>query len=375
MKIMQTVSSFIFGGMVACALAVGGSARAETNDLPQFQEVLRVLRANLAGVNDEELNRAAVAGLLSQFYPRVMLATNATPGVESDERVSRVSVYDRAYGYIRVATVGKGLADQIASAYAGLVQTNRLKGLVLDLRFATGVDYDAAAKAADRFLAKEQLLLDWQDGSARSAAKPDPIRLPVAVLVNHQTAAAAEALAAVLRETDVALLIGASTAGGAHVFKEFTLSDGQKLRIAAGSVQTGGGKKLTSAGVVPDIAVAVLGEDEMVFFSDPFSQMPGSSSRARSPGPAAASAATRSARRRINEAELVRLQREGQDDGSSPPDGRAGRLLREGQEANESAASARSGEENAVPVIRDPALARALDLLKGIAILGQTRRP
>src|SRR5438477_100862 len=80
--------------------------------------------------------------------------------------------------------------------------------LVLDLRFADGRDYKAAANAADRFLSTEQPVLDWDEGTVRSTAKADAIKVPVAVLVNQETGGAAEALAAALRETDAAVLIG-----------------------------------------------------------------------------------------------------------------------------------------------------------------------
>jgi C-terminal processing protease CtpA/Prc len=250
--------------------------------------------------------------------------------------------------------VRKGLADQVALAYESLLQTNKLKGLVLDLRFAGGQEYEAAAKVADRFLTKEVALLDWQEGSAHSAAKSEAIKLPVVVLVNRQTTAAAEALAAVMRETDVAVLIGAPTAGAAHLFKEFALSDGRKLRIASGSVQLGDGKKLSSEGVTPDIQVTVAGDDEALVFADPYSQI--ARSQSASAAPTQTSSSARQPRRRINEAELVRLQREGLDAGepatpvTRPP-----------------------ADDNAEPVVRDPALARALDLLKGISVLGQAR--
>ena len=364
MKILK----WILSSIPAAVLALGGIAVAKadtnTNDLPHFQEMLRVLRANLAGVTDDELNQAAVNGLLNQLYPRVMLVTNAAPATDSPGRVSRSALYDKVYGYIRVPEVGKGLAEQIASAYAGLTQTNQLKGLVLDLRFAGGVDYESAAKTVDLFLSKERPLLDWQDGSARSTAKSNAIKVPLAVLVNGQTTAAAEALAAVLRETEVALIVGAPTAGGAHAFKEVALSNGRKLRIASGSVTTGGGTKLTAEGVSPDIMVAVNSEDETLYFLDPFALPAGVTSRSRGGGSAQDSSTTRQTRRRVNEAELVRLQREGQEArdpaaaASSPAPG-----------------ATRSTEENAEPVIRDPALARALDLLKGITIIGQARQP
>src|SRR2546428_13240443 len=45
-----------------------------TNDTPEFQEVYELLRANLAGTDEGELNRAAVRGLLSQLQSRASLS-------------------------------------------------------------------------------------------------------------------------------------------------------------------------------------------------------------------------------------------------------------------------------------------------------------
>ncbi|HKI72408.1 MAG TPA: hypothetical protein VKA81_08540, partial [Verrucomicrobiae bacterium] len=53
-------------GMMAF-LVIRPGMRAETNDSPHFQEVFRLLRANLPNVSEEELNQAAVQGLLHEF--------------------------------------------------------------------------------------------------------------------------------------------------------------------------------------------------------------------------------------------------------------------------------------------------------------------
>src|SRR5439155_16913447 len=211
------------------------------------------------------------------------LVTNDSPASASAEAtlVSQAAVYDKSYGYLRVARVAAGLAEQLKSAYEKLNATNKLKGLVLDLRFADGHDFTAAANAADRFLSKEQPLLSWEEDSAHSTAKSNAIDVPVSVLINRQTVGAAEALAAVLRETDGSVLIGARTAGQAHVFKEFNLANGQRLRIATGQVQLGTRKSLSVRGVAPDIEVAVKSDDEKAYFADAFKLLPRSVAQLR----------------------------------------------------------------------------------------------
>src|SRR5208282_4163866 len=102
--------------------------------------------------------------------------------------------------------------------------------------FADGTDYEAAAKVADCFLNSDRPLLDWQTGSARATKKADAIAAPVAILVNGRTTGAAEALAAVLRDANVGLILGATTAGQASLYKVFPLSNGQELRVAVAPV-------------------------------------------------------------------------------------------------------------------------------------------
>ena len=348
------LNSLLAALMVFFAIQQG--SRAETNDLPHFQEVFRLLRANLPNVSEEELNRAAVQGLLNQFYPRVILVTNGAPAGARPKGslLSRTTVYDESYGYLRVARVALGLADEIKSAHDKLDATNKLKGVVLDLRFADGQDYTAAANAADRFLSREQPLLDWDEGSIHSTGKADAINIPVTVLVNRRTAGAAEALAAALRETDAAVLIGSRTAGQARIFKEFDLSNGQRLRVATGQVSVGKGKPLSATGVAPDIEVPVSGEDEMAYFADAYKIFSRPAAQLRVTNNAAQTGSTnRASRHRLNEAELVRMQREG----LSPDD------------QDVAAPALKKGEDSTEQLVRDPALARALDLLKGIAIV------
>jgi C-terminal processing protease CtpA/Prc len=263
--------------------------------------------------------------------------------------VSSTALFDESYGYIRIGNVGPKLPEEFRLGLQKLSATNQLKGLVLDLRYANGTDYAAATKVADRFLGSEQPLLDWGRGIVNSTDKTNAFRAPVAVLVNHFTAGAAEALAAVLRHADVGLLIGTNSAGQASITRDFTLSNGDVLRVAVSPVKLAGGEVMEE--LKPDIRVDVNPEDEKAYFVDAYKVLP-------KPGlPAATNVAslsvTNKPRRRLNEAELVRMLREGEN-----PDEEVVRVAR---------------PELARPVITDPALSRAIDLLKALAVVRNTR--
>ncbi len=210
----------ILGGATAAWLASAPMVRADatTNPPPDFKEVYDLIRSHLAGESEANLDQAAVQGLLDKLRSKVSLVSNTAQTNAGPEKslLTKSVIYDGPVAYLRVGQVGEGLAGQITSSLKDLSVSNQLKGVVIDLRFADGHDYAAAANAADLFLSKEVPLLDWGGGFVQSKAKTDAITLPLAVLVNQQTAAAAEALAAVLRETRPRHDLGRNHRGRSH---------------------------------------------------------------------------------------------------------------------------------------------------------------
>jgi hypothetical protein len=349
--------------LLAFSLVSHASAGDATNRPPSFQEVYDLVRTHLDGVTDAELQRDAVDGLVKQLQPRVQLVTgqSETNSATLGPLLTRSTVYDGPVAYCRIARVSDGLVRDLETVLKELSSTNRLEGLVLDLRFASGGDYAAAAGMADLFASSNRMLLDWGTGVARSSAKADAVKLPVAVLVNRQTSGAAEALAAVLREVGVGLILGANTAGRALLADEFPLKNGQRLRVVRGGIRLGNGEILSPDGVKPDIEVAVSAAAELAYWNDPYAALPAGTNlvagSTASGTNTLATAIDHIAVRRLNEAELVRERREGLDF---------------------SANAEGSGEPNAAPekpAVRDPVLSRALDLIKGLALVRQMRTP
>ena len=341
-------------GMFACR----GTA-AESMDFP---EVYQLLKANLAGVSEQELNAAAVKGLLDQLGSKASLVEDGVLIASTNGSRTAVSaeIFDKHFAYVRINTLAVGVGAEVQSSYDQLRSTNNLKGLVIDLRYAGGQNYVAAVALADRFFAAETDLVDWGEGWKRSSAKTNAISLPTAVLVNRKTSGAAEALAGILRQRDVGLLIGTNTAGQASVVKIFPLKTGQRLRVAVAPLKVADGHELPLSGMKADIEVEVSPEDELAYYNDAFKVL---AKPAKPPtlstNESIASGTNRAPRRRLNEAELVRMNRDGQS------------LEREPVSANLTPGVLGT----TLPVVNDPSLARALDLLKGLAVVRQFRSP
>jgi C-terminal processing protease CtpA/Prc len=326
------------------------SLPAQTNHA-DFQEVYDLIRQHATGVSDADLNRAAVQGLVTALGPKVSLVTNGAPTSTAAgmKLVTQANLFDGNIAYVRIARVDEGLSEAIKSAYDQLNSTNKVNGIVLDLRYADGFDYKAATAAADLFASKNGPLLNWGEGMVSAHEKTNAIAVPVGVLVNHQTTGAAETLAAMVREINAGLILGSPTAGAAMVMKDFPLKDGGQLRIASAPVTLGDGSALSVQGVKPDIDVTVSLEAERAFYADAFLVVSNAATSLSNTNRANGTNQP-TPHVRFNEAELVREHKAGE----SPEDEVAKRL-----------------PEPQVPVVSDPALARALDLLKGLAVVRQ----
>jgi hypothetical protein len=363
----------ILGAAVAVCLALPLAARADvnTNTTPDYKEVFDLIRAHLAGESEADLNRDAVQGLLNQLHAKVSLVTSNSPAGAAASNASTLAnsvLYDRQIAYLRVAQVESGLAGKINAALKQLETSNHLAGVVLDLRFAGGQDYAEAAAVADMFLDKEKPLLDWGSGFVRSKSKPDAWTLPLAILVNRESAAAAEALAAVLRKDDRAIILGENTAGEAAMSEDFPLHNGQVLRIATSAIRLGGDETLSTAGVKPDIEVGVSPSNEKLYYANPYAEIVPPNGVIPSIMGTNSAIGTNGTNqvahpRQLNEAELMRERKErpgvGVEDLDLAPRSDGAELQSEPEK----------------PVIRDPVLGRALDLVKGISLLGRTQSP
>jgi len=339
----------LFMPALAGWLAACGSLRAEmTNAAPDFKQVYDLLRTNLGGMSDEQLNTVAVEGLLKALHGRATLVGGPANRAHPQGRPELIesAVLEGDIAYLRVAQVGGSLADQLAAAYHGLASTNKIAGVTLDLRFAGGNDYAAAAATADLFTTRKMPLLKWDHEVEESRPAKELISGPLMILINSETSGAAEALAAALREADAGLILGSPTAGLAMSTRDFPLKNGQSLRIAANPVRLGDSAVISR--VQPDITVTVSLDDERAFLKNPYGML--------TPNENPAATDTNDFLAFVDhtsEADLVRQKLDdGEDSGAATPPPSKGPQK---------------------PVIQDPVLARAVDLIRGLAIVQKSR--
>jgi hypothetical protein len=136
------------------------------------------------------------------------------------------------------------------------------------------------------------------------------------------------------------------------VTQDFPLNNGLQLRIASAPITLGDGTSLSSSGIKPDIDVSISEQQERAFYADEFLVVPNTNRMAGASTNVTGESNESPDHVLFNEAELVREHNAGEN-----PDEQ----------------TAKRPPEVKVPVVSDPTLARALDLLKGLAVVRQNR--
>lgn len=164
----------------------------------------------------------------------------------------------RGLGYIRIETFNSLTGDDFEQQLLGLEQEGLERGLILDLRDNAGGPVDEAIKVARLLVPEGEITrLVGRSGEIRdihySSGKPKPY--PLVVLVNEETASAAEIVAGALRDRDVAVLVGTRTYGKATVQHLERLPGGNALLITVAKYLTPKGRDIHGQGLEPDVVV------------------------------------------------------------------------------------------------------------------------
>jgi len=136
-------------------------------------------------------------------------------------------------GYIRITTFGENTAAELENALAWLHERDA-RGLILDLRHNRGGVFDQAIDTCDLFLKEGRIVStrgrDGEELKVEEASGDAPYAdLPLVILVNQQTASAAEIVAACLQDHHRAIIVGQRTYGKGTVQNVIRLEGGRSL--------------------------------------------------------------------------------------------------------------------------------------------------
>ena len=173
-------------------------------------------------------------------------------------------------GIIQINLIASTTQEEVITAVDDL-HTRGATAYVLDLRNNSGGLLDAGIDISRLFLTSGTIIEQQYRGQPSeifSVDKPGELsQLPLVVLVNHNTASAAEIIAGSLQANHRAILIGAPTFGKDTIQLVFNLDDGSSLHVTAAHWWIPYlPEPLADHGLRPDILIDPMHESEI----DPF---------------------------------------------------------------------------------------------------------
>lgn len=175
-----------------------------------------------------------------------------------DIQVQTVSwcMMDDNIGYISITNFRENTYNQFKEVLDTL-EAEGMEKLVLDLRNNTGGLVKSAHEIGEELLPEGIMVYTMDKEGNREDTLCDDVYndVPMVVLVNGNSASAAEILAGAIQDTGRGELIGTTTFGKGLVQRLFTLPDGSGLNVTIQKYYTPNGTSIHGVGITPDYEV------------------------------------------------------------------------------------------------------------------------
>ncbi len=175
---------------------------------------------------------------------------------------------NKKYGKIEVVSFNQKTDEQFKSA-VDYLNSQRLEGFVIDLRNNRGGVIDSAINMLDYLLPQGKTVrARYNNGEVvvRGESDENFVDIPIAILVNGNSASASEIFACSMRDYGSAVLIGETTYGKSVIQRSYDLKDGSRIKFTIGEYIPKSGESYNEVGLKPDIEVKAEYSDTDFYF-------------------------------------------------------------------------------------------------------------
>ena len=255
-----TMQKDVSTGAVTVVKCFEGAPGAEAGLQPQDQ----LVKVNGEDITDKELSE--VVKMIKTSKSDTVTLTILREG-ESDYREVEVTLdtveapmvehemLDDKIGYITINQFAETTASQYETALEDL-NNQGMERLIVDVRDNPGGLLTSVCDVLDSML-PEELLVYTEDKNGKkseyNATGTDQFDKPMVVLVNGNSASAAEIFSGALQDYKVAKLVGTTTFGKGIVQQIFNLSDGSAVKMTISKYYTPSGRCIHGTGLEPDV--------------------------------------------------------------------------------------------------------------------------
>ena len=188
------------------------------------------------------------------------------------KKITLKSVWSKIYekenkkiGYIYVSVFARNTYTQFKNELDNFKKQN-IDSLILDLRDNSGGELDAVTDMISLFLNSDKVIyqIEDRDGNKKITHSKgnEDFMLPIAILINGNTASASEVMVTALKENLDAKLVGTQTYGKGTVQYVLTADNGSKYKMTTKKWLTPNGLYINKVGIEPDIKINLNSETD-----------------------------------------------------------------------------------------------------------------
>lgn len=246
--------------------------------LKQGDKIIKVDDKDVTGIRDEEMIINMIKGEENTTVKITVYRPSEGISYEYEitrKRIKIVNINSEILpgniGYIRIITFDAQISRYFEEHFKRL-EIQGINALIIDLRDNPGGIYEEVVKIADKLLPKGVIVYteDREKNKKEEFSDAKQIELPLAILINENSASASEILAGAVKDHKKGVLVGAKTFGKGLVQDVVPLEDGSGLKVTVARYFTPSGVCIQDIGIEPDVAVQMPGEYSNV----PISQVP-----------------------------------------------------------------------------------------------------
>ena len=159
-------------------------------------------------------------------------------------------------GYIRISNFAENTGKEFSAALDDLEQQN-MRGLILDLRENPGGLIKTCVEVANRVVPQGPIVSvinksgEKQEYDSNLAEN----KYPIVVLIDGNSASAAEILSGALQDTGAATLVGTTSYGKGSVQVVMPLYHADALKLTIAKYYTPSGRSIDGTGITPDVEI------------------------------------------------------------------------------------------------------------------------
>lgn len=244
------------GNITVTRVMDGGGAQAAGIEIGDV--LLEVEGEDITGYNLDKIS-AMIAGEEGTTVNVTILRNGAKINFAVERRMVEESTVGSVelpgqIGYIEIISFGEGTANEFEETLKQFEEKN-ITNIILDLRNNPGGMLSSVVEIAQQIVPQGVIVQtmyrnEEENETYYSSLKNSPYKF--AVLVNGNTASAAEVLCGALKDSKAGYVIGTTTYGKGVIQNVFNLKTGDAFKITTGHYLTRDGHDINGVGIEPD---------------------------------------------------------------------------------------------------------------------------